>query len=103
MHHVRRHCCWINNCVRGLNQKHFIQFLFYRGRVDHHGPDALEQLCSRGLKEMNCEGPHSPKPKLTLLREVFGRGFVLCWLFPGSCSPPAGVGPTYSPPPSRYV
>lgn len=88
----------------------------------------LEQLRNRGLKKMNREGLRPPKPKLALLREVFGRGawgrgglrgrgrvsqcgsrlspslwpgFVLCWLFPWSCSPPPG--PTYSPLPSRCV
>lgn len=25
------HCPWINNCVRELNQKYFIQFLVYTG------------------------------------------------------------------------
>lgn len=90
----------------------------------------LEQLRNRGLKEMNREGPRPLKPKLVLLREVFGRGawgrgvlwgwgqgsqhgsclspslwpgFMLCWLFPWSCSTAPGTGPTYSPLPSRYV
>ncbi|KAM9624045.1 palmitoyltransferase ZDHHC3-like [Morphnus guianensis] len=166
---VRRmdhHCPWINNCVGELNQKYFIQFLFYAGLASLYaaglvlatwlGPAGrspagmaaggdvannrvqtahciillleslffgafvtvvfydqvmsiitdktpLEQLRSQGLKETNREGPHPLKPKLVLLREVFGRGFVLCWLFPWSCSTPPGKGPMYTPLPSRYV
>ncbi|XP_010565233.1 PREDICTED: probable palmitoyltransferase ZDHHC21 [Haliaeetus leucocephalus] len=166
---VRRmdhHCPWINNCVGELNQKYFIQFLFYAGLASLYaaglvlaawlGPvgrspagmaaggdvannrvqtahciillleslffgafvtvvfydqvvsiitdkTPLEQLRNRGLKEMNREGPRPLKPKLVLLREVFGRGFVLCWLFPWSCSTAPGTGPMYSPLPSRYV
>ncbi|KAM6229211.1 LOW QUALITY PROTEIN: uncharacterized protein M6G45_015998 [Spheniscus humboldti] len=159
-------CPWINNCVGELNQKYFVQFLFYAGLASLYAAGLvlatwlglggrspagmaaegdiannriqtahcivlllesllfgafvavvfydqvmsiitdktpLEQLYNRGLKETNCEGPHPPKPKLALLWEVFGRGFVLCWLFPGSCSPTMGAGPVYSPLPSHYV
>ncbi|XP_030320944.1 palmitoyltransferase ZDHHC3-like isoform X1 [Calypte anna] len=169
---VRRmdhHCPWINNCVGELNQKYFIQFLFYTacsvpGLASLYaaglvlatwlGPPGrspvgtaaggesgsnriqtahsivllfesllfgafvavvfydqlvsiitdetpLEKLQKKGLKEMDRGGLRAPRPKLALLREVFGRGFVLCWLCPCSCSPPPGPG--YSPLPSRYV
>ncbi|KAF3697664.1 Palmitoyltransferase ZDHHC3 [Channa argus] len=44
--------------------------------------------------------PHQPshtrKPKLALLREVFGRGSVFCWLLPLHSSPPSVGGITYS-------
>ncbi|TNN36015.1 Palmitoyltransferase ZDHHC3 [Liparis tanakae] len=39
---------------------------------------------------------HTRKPKLALLREVFGRGSVLCWLLPLHSSPPSVGGITYS-------
>nr|XP_025967324.1 palmitoyltransferase ZDHHC3-like isoform X2 [Dromaius novaehollandiae] len=161
---VRRmdhHCPWINNCVGELNQKYFIQFLFYTGLASLYamglvlatwlrpadrspagtaagmGGDVsdsrvqtahcivllvesvlfgafvtvifydqvmsiitdetpLEQIRDRVLKEASREATRSRKPKLALLREVFGRGFVICWFFPCNCSAPAGTGPAYS-------
>ncbi|XP_062453915.1 palmitoyltransferase ZDHHC3-like [Rhea pennata] len=161
---VRRmdhHCPWINNCVGELNQKYFIQFLFYTGLASLYavglvlaawlwptdrsaagtvaavGRDVpnnrvrtahcvvllvesvlfgafvtvifydqvtsiitdetpLEQLRNRVLKEANRDVAHSRKPKLALLREVFGRGFVICWFFPWNCSAPSGTGAAYS-------
>uniref|UniRef100_A0AAZ1WZQ3 Palmitoyltransferase n=1 Tax=Oreochromis aureus TaxID=47969 RepID=A0AAZ1WZQ3_OREAU len=39
---------------------------------------------------------HTRKPKLALLREVFGRGSVFCWLLPLHSSPPSVGGITYS-------
>nr|XP_025967323.1 palmitoyltransferase ZDHHC3-like isoform X1 [Dromaius novaehollandiae] len=138
---VRRmdhHCPWINNCVGELNQKYFIQFLFYTGLASLYamglvlatwlrpadrspagtaagmGGDVsdsrvqtahcivllvesvlfgafvtvifydqvmsiitdetpLEQIRDRVLKEASREATRSRKPKLALLREVFGR------------------------------
>ncbi|XP_055648107.1 uncharacterized protein LOC101925031 isoform X1 [Falco peregrinus] len=87
----------------------------------------LEQICNQGLKETNQEELCPPKPKLVLLQEVFGQGawgweglsgqvsqhgscfspslrpgFVLCWLFPWSRSPPLGTDLGYSPLPIPY-
>ncbi|XP_025899029.1 palmitoyltransferase ZDHHC3-like [Nothoprocta perdicaria] len=157
---VRRmdhHCPWINNCVGELNQKYFIQFLFYTGLASVYAaglvlaawlrpPDGsatvtpgdvpsdrvqtahcivlllesvlfgafvtaifydqvtsiitdetpLEQLRKRVLKEADREAPPRRKPRLALLRDVFGRGFVICWFFPWNCGAPAGTGPAYS-------
>ncbi|XP_068612097.1 zf-DHHC domain-containing protein [Brachionichthys hirsutus] len=174
---VRRmdhHCPWINNCVGELNQKYFIQFLFYTGMASLYSlvlvvsawvwrirneresdaeEDAeetpskhlivahyiillvesvlfgvfvtvifydqlvsivtdetpIEQMRNRlTLKDRGSPSssspssstshhpPHTRKPKLALLREVFGRGSVFFWLLPLHSSPPAAGGVTYS-------
>ncbi|XP_072839972.2 palmitoyltransferase ZDHHC3 isoform X1 [Pogona vitticeps] len=160
---VRRmdhHCPWINNCVGELNQKYFIQFLFYTGLASLYAmglvlatwlwpadkspagkaegaegaasanrvhiahriillvesivfglfvtvifydqlvsiitdKTPIEQLRHRLLKEARQEVSHTRKPKIALLREVFGRaeemGRFLGAGQPGPACPGAAV------------
>ncbi|XP_010284880.1 PREDICTED: palmitoyltransferase ZDHHC3-like, partial [Phaethon lepturus] len=67
---VRRmdhHCPWINNCVGELNQKYFIQFLFYTGLASLYAT-GLVLAAWLGLWEWALGCPTlavSPSPALT--------------------------------------
>ncbi|KYO18742.1 hypothetical protein Y1Q_0009175 [Alligator mississippiensis] len=68
----------------------FVTVIFYDQVVSIITDETpIEQLRNRLLKEANREVAHTRKPKIALLREVFGRGFVICWFFPCNCSPPS--------------
>uniref|UniRef100_UPI00358EFB63 palmitoyltransferase ZDHHC7-like isoform X2 n=1 Tax=Myxine glutinosa TaxID=7769 RepID=UPI00358EFB63 len=134
------HCPWINNCVGELNQRHFIQFLFYTALCcvysatlvvvtwlrDHMGSGEevlinhktltfaillfiesllfgiftfvvfYDQVASVLEDEtavehaMRRRGSRHTRPHRTrraLLQDVFGRGHIVCWLFPCNALP----------------
>ncbi|KAG9480734.1 hypothetical protein GDO78_010154 [Eleutherodactylus coqui] len=74
----------------------FVTVIFYDQIVSIITDETpIEQLRNRLLKEANKEVSHTRKPKMALLREVFGRGYMICWLFPCN-SPPSSGRPAYS-------
>lgn len=55
----------------------------------------IERVKNSLRKDAQRDVPHTRKPKMELLREVFGRGHVICWFFPCN-SPPSSRGLSYS-------
>lgn len=87
----------------------FVLVIFYDQLVSIITDETpIEQMRNRLMKDRPNSGQsvhttHTRKPKLALLREVFGRGSVLCWLLPFQSSPPATGGISYSPVPDYDV
>ncbi|XP_058235930.1 zf-DHHC domain-containing protein isoform X1 [Hemibagrus wyckioides] len=81
----------------------FVLVIFYDQLVSIITDETpIEQMRNRLMKDRPNSGQsvhttHTRKPKVALLREVFGRGSVLCWLLPFQSSPPSAGGITYSP------
>ncbi|TRY81270.1 hypothetical protein DNTS_012108 [Danionella cerebrum] len=80
----------------------FVLVIFYDQLVSIITDETpIEQMKNRLMKDKtNSSQPphitHTRKPKIALLREVFGRGSVFCWLFPLHSSPPSVGGIIYS-------
>uniref|UniRef100_A0A3B1IZE7 Palmitoyltransferase n=1 Tax=Astyanax mexicanus TaxID=7994 RepID=A0A3B1IZE7_ASTMX len=80
----------------------FVLVIFYDQLVSIITDETpIEQMKNRLMKDRPNSGQlthttHTRKPKIALLREVFGRGSVLCWLFPLHSSPPSAGGISYS-------
>ncbi|CAH2327264.1 palmitoyltransferase ZDHHC3-like [Pelobates cultripes] len=95
LNHVQlAHCILllIESALFGL----FVTVIFYDQIVSIINDETpIEQLRNRLLKEARKEVTHTRKPKMALLREVFGRGYAICWFFPCN-SPPTSGGPAYS-------
>ncbi|KTG44339.1 hypothetical protein cypCar_00010965 [Cyprinus carpio] len=80
----------------------FVLVIFYDQLVSIITDETpIEQMRNRLMKDKpNNTHPthitHTRKPKIALLREVFGRGSIICWLFPLHSSPPSVGGISYS-------
>ncbi|XP_026549464.1 palmitoyltransferase ZDHHC3-like [Notechis scutatus] len=75
----------------------FVTVIFYDQVVSIITDEtAVEQLRNRLQREGPQVGSHTRKPKIALLREVFGRGLVVCWFFPCNFTSPSTSGPSYS-------
>lgn len=80
----------------------FVMVIFYDQLVSIITDETpIEQMKNKLMKDRangvaQTHNTHTRKPKLALLREVFGRGSVLCWLLPLHSAPPSVGGITYS-------
>ncbi|KAJ8261548.1 hypothetical protein GJAV_G00155600 [Gymnothorax javanicus] len=82
----------------------FVMVIFYDQLISIITDETpIEQMKNRLMKDRASSSQqthithtHTRKPKLALLREVFGRGSVLRWLLPLHPSPPSAGGIAYS-------
>ncbi|XP_039624815.1 zf-DHHC domain-containing protein [Polypterus senegalus] len=75
----------------------FVMVIFYDQLVSIITDETpIEQIRNRLMRDKTVNPHFTRKPKLALLREVFGRGSIFCWFFPVHPGPPSSGGISYS-------